>query len=134
MRNGIILAAIAFAVALAVIVGNRLSNEAMAVVVGAVCGISASIPVSIGLVIAASHNWGRSEGPREIGYDQGRLGDYESHRYAPQPPVVIITPPQPPAPYGFAPNHRGDLGQYYLPPNVPLQEPPREFKIVGGEE
>ena len=141
MRNGVILAGIAFAVALAVIVGNRLSNEAMAVVVGVVCGISASIPVSIGLVIAASHNWGRSESPREIGYDQGRLGDYESHRYAPQPPVVVITPPQQPSLYGFAPNHQGpvlslpkdDLGQYYLPPNVPMQGTPREFKIVGEE-
>ena len=76
MRNGIILIGIAFAVALAAVVGNRLSNDALAVVVGAVCGISASIPVTIGLVIAASRNWGREEGVREIGYDYG------SNRYA----------------------------------------------------
>lgn len=123
MRNGIILAGIAFAVALAVIVGNRLSNEAMAVVVGAVCGISASVPVSIALVIAASKNWGRSEEPREIGYD------YAAHRYAPQPPqILLVSPPvQPQTPYGLAQN------QYYLPPSAPDVGAPREFKIIGDE-
>jgi hypothetical protein len=123
MRNGLILVGIAFAVALAVIVGNRLSDEAMAVVVGAVCGISASIPVSLALVIAASRNWGREEGPREIGYD------YESRRYAPQPPqILVVSPPQPPlSPYGFAPS------PYYLPPGAPDVGAPREFKIIGEE-
>ena len=123
MRNGLTLAGIAFAVALAVIVGNRLSNEAMAVVVGAVCGISASIPVSIALVIAASKNWGRDAGPREIGYD------YQSHRYAPQPPqILVVSPPQQAQPpYGFAPN------QFYLPPGAPDVGAPRDFKIIGDE-
>jgi hypothetical protein len=125
MRNGVILAGIAFAVALAVIVGNRLSNEAMAVVVGAVCGISASIPVSIALVIAASKNWGREEGPREIGYD------YESRRYAPQPPqILVVSPPQHNAPvYPYS-------GTSYFPPPQIDDTPygnPRQFKIIGEE-
>jgi hypothetical protein len=124
MRNGLILAGIAFAVALAVIVGNRLSNEAMAVVVGAVCGISASIPVSLALVIAASRNWGREEGPREVEYDYG------SHRYAPQPPQILVVSPsqQAPSPYGFPQN------QYYLPPPIDdARSSPRQFKIIGDE-
>jgi len=123
MRNGLILAGIAFAVALAVIVGNRLSNEAMAVVVGTVCGISASIPVSIALVIAASKNWGREERPREIGYD------YEARRYAPQPPqILVVSPPQQPqSPYSFP------QSQYYLPPGAPDVGAPRDFKIIGDE-
>lgn len=121
MRNGLILAAIAFAVALAVIVGNRLSNDALAVVVGTVCGISASIPVSIALIIAASRNWGRADAEREDA----------SPRYAAPPPVVVIAPPQqnPVAyPYANAP--------LYLPPTldaVPAPGSPREFKIVGEE-
>jgi len=122
VRNGIILAGIAFAIALAVIVGNRLSNEAMAVVVGTVCGISASIPVSIGLVIASSHNWGRRETPREIGYDYG------AHQYAPQPPVVIVSPPQPQMPYGYP------AQPYALPAPMNTNTiESRDFKIVGGE-
>jgi hypothetical protein len=122
MKNGIILIGIAFAVALAAVVGNRLSNDALAVVVGAVCGISASIPVTIGLVIAASRNWGREENVREIGYDYG------SNRYVPQPPMVIFAPPQqPPFPYGLPPS------QYVAPMNAPALGAPREFKIIGGE-
>ena len=123
MRNGIILVGIAFAVALAAVVGNRLSNDALAVVVGAVCGISASIPVTIGLVIAASRNWGHDESVREIGYDYG------SNRYMPQPPMVIFAPPQQAqSPYGLMQN------PYYFPPTLnDTSIGPREFKIIGGE-
>lgn len=123
MRNGILLVGLAFAVALAIIIGNRLSAEAMAVVVGAVCGISATIPVSIGLVIAASHHWGQRDAPREIEYDYG------TQRYAAQQPMIIFAPPQaPPASYGLSPQ------QYYLPPSFDnLAASPREFKIVGEE-
>lgn len=126
MKNGLILIGIIFAVACATIAGSRLSNEAMAVVVGAVCGISASIPMSLGLAIAASRNWGHNDAPREIEYD------YSSHRYAAQPqqpPVVVISPPQQNAamyPYANSP--------YYFPPmtnDVAIR--PREFKIVGEE-
>ena len=125
MKNGLILIGIVFAVALAVVVGNRLSDEAMAVVVGAVCGISASIPMSLGLAVAASRNWGQSttSAPREIEYD------YSSQRFTPQPPVYIVAPPQQhPMPYGYAPNQ-----QFITPPNVPALGTPREFKIIGGE-
>ncbi len=122
MRNGILFIGIAFAVALAVIIGNRLSAEAMAVVVGAVCGISATIPVSLGLVIAASHHWGAREAPREIEYDYG------TQRYAAQQPMIIFAPPQAPAaPYGVAPQ------QYYLLPSSDNLAASREFKIVGEE-
>ncbi len=124
MKNGLILIGIIFAIALAVVVGSRLSNEAMAVVVGAVCGISASIPVSIGLVIASSNHWGRNDSPREVGYD------YASQRFMPQPPVIIMPQaPQMPMqnPYGFPPN------QYVVPPSVPALGAPRDFKIIGDE-
>ena len=124
MRNGIILAGIVFAVALAVIVGNRLSDEAMAVVVGAVCGISASVPVSVALVIAASRNWGRDQGtgPREVEYDYG------THRYAPQQPQILVVSPPPQAPYGYPPS------QYYPAPQMEdAASSPRQFKIIGDE-
>jgi hypothetical protein len=128
MKNGIILAGIVFAVALAVTVGNRLSNEAMAVVVGAVCGISASIPMALGLSIAASQNWGRAPSDRQ---------DYESRLpdrrgYAPQPPVVIVSPPQH-AERGMYPYANSPYSAYFpsTPNDITLQ--PRQFKIVGEE-
>jgi hypothetical protein len=115
MKNGIIFAGIVFAIALAVVIGNRLSNEALAVVVGAVCGISASIPVSIGLVIASANHWGRP-------------AQEDAPSPNAQPPVVIVNSPQPQMPYGFQPN------PYYFPAAMPggtIES--REFKIVGGE-
>lgn len=123
MRNGLIVAGAAFAVALAYVVGSRLSNEAIAVVVGAVCGISASVPVSIALVIASSNHWGRREESNEPYYDPS------PRRYMPQqPPVIIMSPPQPQMPYGYQQN------PYYFPAQSgqPSVEP-REFKIIGGE-
>ncbi len=121
MKGGIIVAAIMFAFGLAIVVGNRLSNDAMAVVVGTVCGISASIPVSIGLVIASSSNWGKSERARDVG------DPYGMYRYAERMPPVVIMSPQ--MPYGYAPN------PYALPapmPNPTIES--REFKIIGGED
>jgi hypothetical protein len=38
---------ILFSVALAVVIGNRMSTDAMAVVVGVACGVLASIPTSL---------------------------------------------------------------------------------------
>ncbi len=124
MKNGMIIIGVAFALALAYVVGNRLSNEALAVVVGTVCGISASIPVILGLVIASSQNWGRhSDAPREIGYD------YSAQRFTPQQPMIIFAPPQPhaPMPYGFPQN------QFVAPPSAPMLGAPRDFKIIGEE-
>jgi len=128
MKNGIIIIGITFAIALAYVVGSRLSSDALAVVVGTVCGISASIPVSIGLVIASSQNWGKREAPNEIGYDYG------AHRFAPQQPMIIFAPPQnglgqygAPMPYGYLPH------QYVAPINAPTLGAPRDFKIIGDE-
>ncbi|MBI5652396.1 MAG: hypothetical protein HZC40_18410 [Chloroflexi bacterium] len=116
LRNGILLVALVFAVTLALIVGNRLSNEALAVLVGAVCGISATVPVSIALFIAASRNWGRAPEPAH----------YEPRT---QPPVIVVSPPQlPQAHYGYA------GAPYFLPPTISdASLGTREFKIIGEE-
>jgi hypothetical protein len=55
-KNTAILTAIGIAAgaSLAIVIAPRLSNEALAVVVGAICGLSSAIPVTIGLVIAVS--------------------------------------------------------------------------------
>ncbi len=122
MRNGIVLVGMAFAVTLAIVVANRLSEQALAVAVGAICGMVASVPVSIAFVIAANRNWGRPETivqeqpvPAPPSYPQ------------PQQPIVVIAPPQA-SPYGYA------QGQtYYLPPNVPAPGTPRDFRIIGDD-
>ncbi len=119
MRNSVLIVASVFAVALAAVVGNRLSNDAMAVVVGAFCGLMASVPFTIALVIALKQNWGQPPAPRD---------DFGAQGYLRQPPVVVIAPPQQmSAPY------TAGAGPLYLPPSVPAPGAPREFKIIGEE-
>jgi len=100
--------AVAFAVSLAVVVGQRLSDQAISVLAGAVCGVGASIPTS--LLIA----W-VTQRRREQRQAQPMQGVY--------PPVVVVQPPQPSGP---APQQPG-----YLPPYVPPTA--REFTVVGGD-
>jgi hypothetical protein len=101
---------LAFAVTLAVIIGNRLSDEALAVLAGAVCGVGAAIPTSL-LIVFVSR---RREEPR-------------AQPYAPQgvyPPVVVVTPP--------GGRQANDWNAY--PPSLaaPMQ---RHFTVVGeGQE
>ncbi len=120
MSRGATLVAAVFSIALAVVVGNRLSNDALTVIVGVLCGLMASVPFSLALVVALKQNWGQPVMSRE---------EFQPRLYGAQPPVILVSPPPTavPQPYGIAPN------QLYLPPNAPVQGAPREFKIIGEE-
>ncbi len=78
MKRGALLVAVAagVGVALAVVVGNRMSPEAMAVVIGLICGVAASIPLSL-LVGALG-----GPGPRQ-----------DAARRPAEPPAVIVLGP-----------------------------------------
>ena len=77
-RAGLILGVV-FVVVLAVVVGNRMSVDAMAVVVGVACGVLASIPTSLLLIWALGRNAGAAA-----------YGD-RSARY---PPIAVVNPGQ----------------------------------------
>jgi len=102
------LVAVAFAVALAVMISNRLSDESLAVLAGAVCGVGAAIPTSL-LVVAIAR---RREEPRaQPTVPQGMV-----------PPVVVVAPPAAqPWPDGWNPAS--------LSWRAPIQ---RQFTVVGG--
>lgn len=126
MRNGIVIIGVVFAATLAYVVGNRLSTEAMAVVVGALCGITASLPLSLALFIAASRNWGRGE-DTSSSYEEIR--EYTPRGYtSPQQPIIVLAPPQP-----MQFQNPTAMNQLYLPPNAPDEGAPRDFKIIGDE-
>ena len=99
---------LAFAVTLAVIIGQRMSTDAMAVVIGVACGVLASIPTSL-LILAVSSRRGERQVPQQ--------------RHPNYPPVVIVNP--------------GSNQPRYLqqPFQAPLaQEPERQFRVVGDED
>ncbi len=106
MRNlifltGLIVLGLAITVAI-----SHLSNEAAAVVVGAVCGISAAIPIVLALIaeLHRARTWGREPLP---------------------PPQVIVRAARP---------TRFALGNTpLLPSGAPDAGAPRDFKIIGDE-
>ena len=61
MKKLVAVILVAFAVTLAVVVGNRMSTDAMAVVIGIVCGVGASIPTSLLIMAVTSRRETREE-------------------------------------------------------------------------
>lgn len=117
IKQIVAVAGLAFAVTLAIIVGRQMTTEAMAVVIGVVCGVIAGIPTSVLLLVALSRR------------DATRAREEAAARQAPAayPPVVVIQggaqQPQMPA----------MTGGYWPAPNAaPLTS--RQFHVVGGDE
>lgn len=104
-----------FAVAMAVLIGTRISADALAVIIGIICGVLASIPTSAILV------WVLRQRDRQYEM-QAYQTRYGGSNY---PPVVVVngqgtngynTPSLPPALTGGMPG--------------PM---PRDFKVIGQE-
>lgn len=119
---------LAAAVALAVVVGQRMSTEAMAVVIGVVVGVVAGVPT--GLMVLAVVRARREERPPTVRSDFA----------VPPPQVYIVQPPsgvQPPAasgpPSAWLPGAAdGRLSAPYLDP--PALRPARRFRVVGDDD
>jgi hypothetical protein len=92
----------AFVVILAIVVGDRLSADAMAVVVGVVCGIGAAIPAMIVMLWLLGRQ--QQEEP-------------PAAPAAPAPPMPTIMIVSPPTPYGMLP-YGQDMTAWYPPLTV----------------
>jgi hypothetical protein len=111
-----VLLAVVFVITLAIVVGKRMSAEAMAVVVGVVCGVAASIPTSVLLLLAVSR---RDRQPQD---DRGHVGMERSN-----PPVVVIQG-------GGQPSLAPGAGAGYWPAALNGPSVQREFHVVGGDD
>jgi hypothetical protein len=114
-RIGLVLGTI-FVIALAVVVGKRMSAEAMAVVVGVVCGVAAGIPTSILLLVVLTR---RDRQPFDDPQMRARTRDY--------PPVVVI---QGGAPQALPPGPQAG----YWPAQQASPPVQRQFHVVGGDD
>jgi hypothetical protein len=114
-------ASVAAAAVLAYIIVDRLDNQALAVLTGAVCGALAGVPV------AALMFWivNRERNAQRVRQQVWR------ERPPPPPQVIVVQSPPaavaPAAPPGYAPWHSSGA---IMPP----ARPPRKFHIVGDEE
>ena len=128
MRRVIGLTVLVAAVALAVVIGQRMSTDAMAVAVGVVFGVAASIPTSL-LVVAATR------GRRDESY---HLRREELRPPPPAPQIYVVNPGSQPG-QGAVPWLAGGMqGQW---PGVPgsnglyaAGQQPRRFKVVGEDD
>lgn len=108
------LAAVAFGITLAVLIVNRLDNQALAMLTGAICGMAAGIPMTVAIFLLTQRQ------------KEERLKAQHEPREQPQPVIVVQPPPAAPgAPSWPAGNHT---------PLPPLARPPRDFNIVGDDE
>lgn len=110
-----------FAVTVAVLVGNRLSDQALAVLAGSVCGVGAAIPTS--LIILAVSRW--RDRPRDTPHPFSPVNplNYPYQQHPGYPPVIVVAPPQ-----GQLPQWGGS--PYPTPFGPPVE---REFTVVGGQ-
>jgi len=124
MRQLIGLLTLAFIVTLGVVVATRMSSDAIAVLLGVIAGVAASIPCAL-LLMAVTRRQepeGREpEGPEPHGHAQ--YGQYGQH--AP-PPVIIV------APGNAAPQQLPFPASY--PYQSPVQRGQRQFRVMGYED
>lgn len=108
--------AVAFAITLALVIGNRLTAEALGVLAGAVCGVGAAIPTTL-IVVAVTRRRDGVESSRE-GWTPRQMSERQAY-----PPVIVVSP------QGLQP--RGHQGWNELPASlsVPME---RDFTVVGG--
>ena len=116
---------VVFAVTLAVMVGKRMSADAMAIVIGVICGVLASIPTSLLVVWATGRRGAASNAP-----------DRTTQAALPPgyPPVVVINPGQPFAAHGYGRDSLSAPDGYPYANQLPPAAGPRTFKVVGDED
>ena len=115
----LLLALLAFAVTLAIVIGERMSSEAMAVLMGVVAGVAASIPTSLIVVWIAAKVMLKPNEPAPV-----------------EPPRVVVMQqptPQPAPAYGYpVPQQYPGWGGGPAYPAVAAPPMPRKFTVIGG--
>ena len=103
-----------FFIGLAVVIGLRMSPDAMAVIVGIICGMIATVPTTLLLVYTI-----RQRDKQQMMYQQNYQ---QGNQY---PPVVVVNGQPQGSSYGF--------NQGLSTPGLPMPDRGRAFKVVGQE-
>ena len=122
MKTFVVILCTAFAIALAIVVGNRMSADAMAVVTGVACGVLASIPTSLLIIWATGRRDRGEEWPDERAFRSRSMTTF--------PPVVVVNP-------GNGNGQRGGFPSfppYGFDERTQLPAGPRRFRILGEDD
>lgn len=116
MKRFLYISGIVFVITLAVVMGTRMSADALAVVIGIICGVLASIPTSAMLV------WVMRQRDKQVEMQMGAMRPFGGQ----YPPVVVVN--------GHGTNGYGSGA--YSTPALSAGLPPvggRSFKVIGQE-
>jgi hypothetical protein len=111
-----------FGVALAIVIGQRMSTDAMAVVIGVAVGVAASVPTSL-LLVALLRKERASYRP-----DMGREQMYPPALPQQQPNVIVLDPSQ------FGAGRNAQLQTPLPPPDFAPDGGMRRLRVVGSED
>ena len=126
-RLGFVFGMVAFGVTLAIIIGQRLSSEAMAVLLGVVTGIVSSIPTSLLIVWIATRNI--SKRIDEVTQSVARTAaPAPAPKEEPLPRVILMQQPVAPTVNAYPPQSG------WAPLAASPMNPPRHFTVIGGNE
>ena len=140
IRSAVVLMGIAFVVTLAIVVGLRLSTEAMAVVVGVIAGVAASIPTSLMVTwlitryaAAAPVREPQTNEPRLIYVNATPPPGWPDAMQSPTHIPSLTTPDRAPG----APRHFTDLDRLEeaaFPARAPTHVRVQSVSVIGGLE
>jgi hypothetical protein len=111
-----------FGVALAIVIGQRMSTDAMAVVIGVAVGVAASVPTSL-LLVALLRKERATYRP-----DMGREPMYPPALPQQQPNVIVLDPSQ------FGAGRNAQCQTPLPPPDFEPDGGMRRLRVVGSEE
>lgn len=129
LRSGAALGMVAFGASLAYFVFNSMSADAINVAVGLLCGVIASLPVSLGLLVALTRR-------RDPTLEEREDSDLPAAsalrvRKGQMPQVIVIAPPYSAYQTGTAPyGYPGDNRSAYESDDL-VQG--RDWKIIGDD-
>lgn len=127
MKRLVPLILLGFGVALAIVIGQRMSTDAMAVVIGVAVGVAASVPTSLLLIalLRKERQSFRQEQPRDMPY-----GAYAGYPQAlpQQPNIIVLDPSQ------LAGMRNAQMQTPLPPPEYAPDGGMRRLRVVGSDE
>ncbi len=115
MKKFLLLAGLLFSVSLAIVIGLRMSADAMAVIIGIIFGLIASVPTSLMLVWSMRQRDKQLE--TQFGQGRGAYGQF--------PPVVVVN--------GQGTNGFPGASTPPIPTMASGASGGRSFKVIGQE-